>query len=86
MENLHFEMAFDVGCLSLSDSPLQVEVARVLSYGATWAVSYRTGIRVRGALLGLLFKRLLSIRSLGKKTSAEVSLATPEPFNYPLLL
>uniref|UniRef100_A0A8L8KN48 Multidrug resistance-associated protein 1 n=1 Tax=Heligmosomoides polygyrus TaxID=6339 RepID=A0A8L8KN48_HELPZ len=49
-----------------------VEVARVLSYGATWAVSYRTGIRVRGALLGLLFKRLLSIRSLGKKTSAEV--------------
>lgn len=49
-----------------------VEVARVLSYGATWAVSYRTGIRVRGALLGLLFKRLLSIRSLGKKTSAEI--------------
>ncbi|KJH46653.1 ABC transporter, ATP-binding protein, partial [Dictyocaulus viviparus] len=49
-----------------------VEVARVLSYGATWAVSYRTGIRVRGALLGLLFKRLLRARSLGKKTSAEI--------------
>ncbi|VDO55757.1 unnamed protein product [Haemonchus placei] len=46
-----------------------VEIARVLSYGATWAVSYRTGIRVRGALLGLLFKRLLNARSLGKKTA-----------------
>ncbi|ETN84993.1 ABC transporter transmembrane region [Necator americanus] len=48
-----------------------VEVARVLSYGATWAVSYRTGIRVRGALLGLLFKRILGARNVGKKTAAE---------------
>ncbi|PIO67444.1 ABC transporter, ATP-binding protein [Teladorsagia circumcincta] len=49
-----------------------VEIARVLSYGATWAISYRTGIRVRGALLGLLFKRLLNARSLGKKNAAEI--------------
>ncbi|KAE9419361.1 hypothetical protein Angca_002423, partial [Angiostrongylus cantonensis] len=49
-----------------------VEVARVLSYGATWAISYRTGIRVRGALLGLLFKRLLGARSIGKKNAAEI--------------
>ncbi|VDL72154.1 unnamed protein product [Nippostrongylus brasiliensis] len=48
-----------------------VEVARVLSYGATWAISYRTGIRVRGALLGLLFKRMLNVRSLGKRNAAE---------------
>ncbi|EYC42852.1 hypothetical protein Y032_0515g2785 [Ancylostoma ceylanicum] len=48
-----------------------VEVARVLSYGATWAISYRTGIRVRGALLGLLFKRLLGARNLGKRNAAE---------------
>ncbi|KAJ1347866.1 Multidrug resistance-associated protein 5 [Parelaphostrongylus tenuis] len=49
-----------------------VEVARVLSYGATWAISYRTGIRVRGALLGLLFKRLLGSRSIGKRNAAEI--------------
>uniref|UniRef100_A0A1I7WPX1 ABC transmembrane type-1 domain-containing protein n=1 Tax=Heterorhabditis bacteriophora TaxID=37862 RepID=A0A1I7WPX1_HETBA len=49
-----------------------VEIARVLSYGATWAISYRTGIRVRGALLGFLFKRLIGVRSLGKKNSAEI--------------
>lgn len=35
---------------------LVVELCRVLSYGACWAISYRTGIRVRGAVLGLLFK------------------------------
>lgn len=49
-----------------------VEVSRVLSYGATWAISYRTGIRVRGALLGLLFKRLLGARGIGKKNAAEI--------------
>ena len=52
---------------------LFVEIARVLSYGATWAVSYRTGIRVRGAVLALLFKRLAHARSLRNRTSAEVS-------------
>ncbi|KAM3727270.1 Multidrug resistance-associated protein [Dirofilaria immitis] len=51
---------------------LMVEIARVLSYGATWAVSYRTGIRVRGALLALLYKKLINVRSLRTKTGAEV--------------
>uniref|UniRef100_A0A1I7VPR0 Multidrug resistance-associated protein lethal(2)03659 n=1 Tax=Loa loa TaxID=7209 RepID=A0A1I7VPR0_LOALO len=51
---------------------LTVETIRVLSYGATWAVSYRTGIRVRGALLALLYKQLISVRSLRTKTGAEV--------------
>lgn len=49
-----------------------VEVARVLLYGATWAIDYRTGIRVRGALLALLYKNLLNARSLRNKTPAEV--------------
>lgn len=56
-----------------------MEVARVLSYGATWAISYRTGIRVRGALLGLLFKRLLGARNLGKKNAAEVVFLRLDP-------
>ncbi|CEF69745.1 Canalicular multispecific organic anion transporter 1 [Strongyloides ratti] len=49
-----------------------VEVARVISYGATWAISYRTGIRVRGAVLGLLYKTLLNVRSMKGKTASEI--------------
>lgn len=41
-------------------------------YGATWAVSYRTGIRVRGALLALLYKHLMNAKSLRGKTPAEI--------------
>ncbi|VDK77147.1 unnamed protein product [Litomosoides sigmodontis] len=51
---------------------LIVETIRVLLYGAMWAVSYRTGIRVRGALLALLYKKLIGVRSLGTKTGAEI--------------
>lgn len=51
---------------------LIVEFCRVLSYGATWAISYRTGIRVRGALLALLYKKLIRLPHLNKKTPAEV--------------
>uniref|UniRef100_A0A0N5C8T7 Multidrug resistance-associated protein 5 n=1 Tax=Strongyloides papillosus TaxID=174720 RepID=A0A0N5C8T7_STREA len=49
-----------------------VEVARVISYGATWAISYRTGLRVRGAVLGLLYKNLLNVRSMKGKTASEI--------------
>ncbi|CAI5454862.1 unnamed protein product [Caenorhabditis angaria] len=49
-----------------------VEFARVLSYGATWAVSYRTGIRVRGAVLALLYKKVLDSKDLCGKTPADV--------------
>ena len=41
-------------------------------YGATWAISYRTGIRVRGAVLSLLYKSLLNSKSLRSKNSAEI--------------
>ncbi|KAI6210597.1 ABC transporter, ATP-binding protein [Aphelenchoides besseyi] len=51
---------------------LAVEISRVLMYGATWAVSYRTGIRVRGAVLSLLYKSLLSSKSLQSRNSAEI--------------
>lgn len=53
-------------------SILLVELARVLAYGATWAISYRTGIRVRGALLGLLFKKIINAKHLGDKSPAEI--------------
>ncbi|KAI6243900.1 ABC transporter, ATP-binding protein [Aphelenchoides fujianensis] len=51
---------------------LAVEISRVLMYGATWAVSYRTAIRVRGAVLSLLYKQLLNSKSLQAKNSAEI--------------
>uniref|UniRef100_A0A7E4VUH3 Multidrug resistance-associated protein 5 n=1 Tax=Panagrellus redivivus TaxID=6233 RepID=A0A7E4VUH3_PANRE len=49
-----------------------VEISRVLLYGACWAVSYRTGIRVRGAVLALMYKHLMNSRSLRNMTPAEI--------------
>ncbi|CAD5229343.1 unnamed protein product [Bursaphelenchus okinawaensis] len=51
---------------------LLVEISRVLMYGATWAISYRTGIRVRGAVLTLLYKSLMNSKTLRDKTASEV--------------
>jgi len=51
---------------------LLVEISRVLLYGACWAVSYRTGIRVRGAVLSLMYKHLMNSKSLRNKTPAEI--------------
>ncbi|KAF7633061.1 hypothetical protein Mgra_00007555 [Meloidogyne graminicola] len=51
---------------------LLVEILRVLTYSATWAISYRTAIRTRGAVLSLLFKSLLNSKGLNNKSSAEV--------------
>lgn len=59
--------------LALVFSLFIVELFRVLSYGATWAISYRTGIRVRGAVLGYLFKKLMLARGISQKGVGEVS-------------
>ncbi|CAJ0935342.1 unnamed protein product, partial [Mesorhabditis belari] len=56
----------------LAFSILAVEFARVLAYGATWAVSYRTGIRVRSAVLGLLFKKLINSKTTQNNKAAEI--------------
>lgn len=53
-------------------SILVVEMMRVLAYGATWAISYRTAIRTRGAVLALLYKKLLNAKSLRGKSPAQV--------------
>ncbi|VDM95671.1 unnamed protein product [Thelazia callipaeda] len=71
VERISDDFSFEYG-IFLAFSILIMEAARVLSYGATWAVSYRTGIRVRGALLALLYKKLINVRSLRAKTGAEV--------------
>nr|CAD2160521.1 unnamed protein product [Meloidogyne enterolobii] len=49
-----------------------VEILRVLAYSATWAISYRTAIRTRGAVLALLYRTLLGAKSMRVKSSAEV--------------
>ncbi|CAK5089852.1 unnamed protein product [Meloidogyne enterolobii] len=49
-----------------------VEILRVLAYSATWAISYRTAIRTRGAVLALLYRTLLGAKSMKVKSSAEV--------------
>jgi hypothetical protein len=41
-------------------------------YGATWAISYRTAIRTRGAILSLIYKTLLNSKSLRDKNPAGV--------------
>ncbi|CAJ0582938.1 unnamed protein product, partial [Mesorhabditis spiculigera] len=65
------EVSYGYG-FALATAVLLVEFARVLAYGATWAISYRTGIRVRSAVLGLLFKKLINSKThLGGK-SAEI--------------
>lgn len=46
---------------------------RSLLFAATWAMNYRTGVRVRAGTLGLVFQKILRLRSLGDKSAGEVS-------------
>ncbi|KAF2351591.1 ABC transporter type 1 transmembrane domain [Trinorchestia longiramus] len=48
------------------------ETARVLTFGLVWAVNYRTGVRLRAACLGLVYKKLMRLSSLGDKGVGEM--------------
>ncbi|KHJ46168.1 hypothetical protein D918_03832, partial [Trichuris suis] len=50
-----------------------VELSRVIFYGATWAVSTRTALRVRGAILALLFKRFMYQRVSCEIATSEIT-------------
>ncbi|XP_003374495.1 putative ABC transporter, ATP-binding protein [Trichinella spiralis] len=56
----------------LAFAMLVVELCRVLSYGATWAISTRTALRARGAVLGFLFKRLMFQRETNEDSIGEI--------------
>ncbi|KRZ12469.1 Multidrug resistance-associated protein 5 [Trichinella zimbabwensis] len=56
----------------LAFAMLVVELCRVLSYGATWAISTRTALRARGAVLGFLFKRLMFQRETNEDSVGEI--------------
>lgn len=48
------------------------ELIRSWSLALTWALNYRTGIRLRGAVLSLAFNKILRLRSVRDKTIGQV--------------
>ncbi|XP_066942829.1 ATP-binding cassette sub-family C member 5-like isoform X2 [Macrobrachium rosenbergii] len=48
------------------------EFVRILMFGLVWSVNYRTGIRLRAACLGLMYKKLMKMSTLGSKSIGEV--------------
>ncbi|XP_066266540.1 ATP-binding cassette sub-family C member 5-like isoform X4 [Branchiostoma lanceolatum] len=48
------------------------EVLRALCWAATWSIAYRSGIRVLGAILTLIFTKITRLRSLRDKTVGEL--------------
>ncbi|XP_027219261.2 ATP-binding cassette sub-family C member 5 isoform X6 [Penaeus vannamei] len=48
------------------------EFIRIIIFGVVWSISYRTGVRLRAACLGLVYKKLMRMSSLGNKSIGEV--------------
>lgn len=53
---------------------LGTELVRSWSLALTWALNYRTGCRLRGALLSLSFHKILRLRSVRDQTLGQVPL------------
>lgn len=51
---------------------LTTEVMRSWSLALTWALNYRTGCRLRGAILSLAFEKILRLRSVRDKSMGQV--------------
>ncbi|XP_063866904.1 ATP-binding cassette sub-family C member 5-like isoform X1 [Scylla paramamosain] len=75
-------MRFFISWLS-SDEPLLVglfwagglvisEFARVTLFCLVWSINYRNGIRLRAACLGMLYRKLMKMSSLGNRSVGEV--------------
>lgn len=52
---------------------LLTEIVRSWSLALTWALNYRTGVRLRGAILTMAFKKILKLKSIKEKSVGEVS-------------
>lgn len=50
-----------------------MEVVRSWSLALTWALNYRTGVRLRGAILTMAFKKILKLKSIKEKSLGEVN-------------
>lgn len=51
---------------------LATELVRSWSLALTWALNYRTGSRLRGAILSLAFHKILKLRSIRDKSVGQV--------------
>ncbi|XP_060779435.1 multidrug resistance-associated protein 5 isoform X2 [Neoarius graeffei] len=51
---------------------LSTELLRSLSFALTWALNYRTGTRLRSAILTMAFHKILHLRSLREKSAGEL--------------
>lgn len=52
---------------------LLTEIVRSWSIAMTWALNYRTAVRLRGAILTMAFKKILKLKSIKEKSGGEVS-------------
>ncbi|KAK2538418.1 Abcc5 [Columba guinea] len=48
------------------------EVVRSWSLALTWALNYRTGVRLRGAILTMAFKKILKLKNIKEKSLGEL--------------
>ncbi|XP_036099659.1 multidrug resistance-associated protein 5 isoform X5 [Molossus molossus] len=51
---------------------LLTEIVRSWSLALTWALNYRTGVRLRGAILTMAFKKILKLKSIKEKSVGEL--------------
>lgn len=48
------------------------EIVRSWSLALTWALNYRTGVRLRGAILTMAFKKILKLKNIKEKSVGEL--------------
>ncbi|XP_054556383.1 ATP-binding cassette sub-family C member 5 isoform X2 [Talpa occidentalis] len=51
---------------------LLTEIVRSWSLALTWALNYRTGVRLRGAILTMAFKKILKLKNIKEKSMGEL--------------
>uniref|UniRef100_H9GH89 ATP-binding cassette sub-family C member 5 n=1 Tax=Anolis carolinensis TaxID=28377 RepID=H9GH89_ANOCA len=51
---------------------LMMEIVRSWSLALTWALNYRTGVRLRGAVLTMAFKKILKLKNIKDKSMGEL--------------
>ncbi|KAM3834514.1 ATP-binding cassette sub-family C member 5 isoform 3-T3 [Vipera latastei] len=51
---------------------LITEIVRSWSLALTWALNYRTGVRLRGAILTMAFKKILRLKNIKEKSLGEL--------------
>ncbi|XP_070609870.1 ATP-binding cassette sub-family C member 5 isoform X1 [Erythrolamprus reginae] len=63
--NLQYSLLLILGLLI-------TEVVRSWSLALTWALNYRTGVRLRGAIVTMVYKKILRLKNLKEKSLGEL--------------